>query len=197
MISKGQIRAEIKELFEKMSAEDKALKSRKLAENLKSFLVSLRQTFPAIPEHFLIGAFAPLTDEVEWMFKPGEYTGRLAFPVWENEAMSFRRADYENLQVKKAFGVEMKTPTDEAEEVTPKLLLIPGRAFTRDGKRVGRGKGYYDRYLENNQAIKIGLCFEEQLVSQLPTEKYDINMDLILTEKQIYGELTLVEERWI
>ena len=46
--------------------------------------------------------------------------------------------------------------------------------------------GYYDRYLFNSHFIKMGICFEEQIVDALPYEKTDIPMDLIITNKEIY-----------
>lgn len=61
------------------------------------------------------------------------------------------------------------------------LAVIPGMAFDRHGNRLGRGKGYYDRMLARiPHAYKIGLCFDFQLVDQVPTEPTDIPMDEIV-----------------
>ncbi len=58
------------------------------------------------------------------------------------------------------------------------VAVIPGLAFTYDGKRLGRGKGYYDRLLAQMHSVyKIGLCFPFQLVKDVPTEENDILMD--------------------
>lgn len=63
------------------------------------------------------------------------------------------------------------------------LFLIPGRAFTKDGDRVGRGKGYYDIYLEplkNNLNIKkAGICFPLQVLPEIPATPFDIKMDFL------------------
>jgi len=55
------------------------------------------------------------------------------------------------------------------------LLLVPGIAFTRDGHRMGRGKGYYDRLLADRAfgSPAFGICFAEQLVPHLPMEDHD------------------------
>ncbi|MDD5349858.1 MAG: 5-formyltetrahydrofolate cyclo-ligase [Chthoniobacteraceae bacterium] len=55
------------------------------------------------------------------------------------------------------------------------LFFIPGIAFTADGRRMGRGKGYYDRLLAQPdfRAPAFGVCFAEQLVPHLPTEDHD------------------------
>lgn len=67
------------------------------------------------------------------------------------------------------------------------LALIPGRAFTKNGNRLGRGKGFYDIYFEdvadNKKITLAGVCFPFQIVEELPLEKNDINMDLIFTCK--------------
>ena len=65
------------------------------------------------------------------------------------------------------------------------LIFVPGVAFDNNGNRIGHGKGYYDRYLSNTTAIKVGICFESQLVNSIPTEDHDIQMDYVITEKQI------------
>lgn len=55
------------------------------------------------------------------------------------------------------------------------LFLVPGMAFTADGHRMGRGKGYYDRLLGHPdfRAGSFGVCFAEQLVPHLPMEEHD------------------------
>jgi 5-formyltetrahydrofolate cyclo-ligase len=57
------------------------------------------------------------------------------------------------------------------------LAVIPGVAFTRDGIRLGRGKGYYDRLLPRINSPKIGICFPFQILDFIPTEPFDVRMD--------------------
>ena len=62
------------------------------------------------------------------------------------------------------------------------LAVIPGVAFTVDGCRLGRGRGYYDRLLPHlNNVYKIGICWPFQLVEALPTESHDIMLDTVIT----------------
>lgn len=62
------------------------------------------------------------------------------------------------------------------------LIVVPGMAFDRAGNRLGRGKGYYDRFLSQHPTVpKIGICFDFQLVGAVPTEANDIRMDEVLT----------------
>ncbi len=57
-------------------------------------------------------------------------------------------------------------------------------AFDREGYRLGRGQGYYDRLLAHIKTPKIGLAFGYQIVSRLPRDIYDIPMDVVITEKE-------------
>lgn len=67
--------------------------------------------------------------------------------------------------------------------VEPEWLLVPGVGFDLSGARLGRGKGFYDRYLENKDVLKIGLAWSEQLVEKIPMEQHDCRMDFIITEE--------------
>ena len=59
--------------------------------------------------------------------------------------------------------------------------IIPGMSFDEEGNRLGRGKGYYDRLLQDMPHLyKIGICFDFQKAKQIPTEETDIRMDEII-----------------
>ena len=71
-------------------------------------------------------------------------------------------------------------PEEKYQEIH--LAIIPGMAFDQQGNRLGRGKGYYDRFLQKiPQVYKIGICFPFQLVDEIPTEETDIKMDAIMS----------------
>lgn len=62
------------------------------------------------------------------------------------------------------------------------VAIVPGMAFDRAGHRLGRGRGYYDRFLGRiPQAYKIGICFNFQLVGQVPVDATDVAMDEVVT----------------
>ena len=64
------------------------------------------------------------------------------------------------------------------------LILVPGLAFTKDGARLGRGGGYYDRLLANcpPRTRRIGVCFAAQIVPAFPIEPHDQRVDRVITE---------------
>lgn len=66
------------------------------------------------------------------------------------------------------------------------VVIVPGIAFTLAGRRLGRGGGFYDRFLSTvPNALKIGLCFELQIVSRVPVGPADIEVDWLLTESKL------------
>jgi len=61
------------------------------------------------------------------------------------------------------------------------VAIIPGLAFSESGLRCGKGKGYYDKTLEQMPSVyKIGLCFSFQLVDNIPVDSHDITMDKVI-----------------
>lgn len=73
-------------------------------------------------------------------------------------------------------------PQNEAYTGTYDLIVVPGVAFDKNGNRLGRGKGYYDRFLCKHLEVKrIGICFDFQFVDEVPTENNDIKMHEVLT----------------
>ncbi|RGS80316.1 5-formyltetrahydrofolate cyclo-ligase [Coprococcus sp. AF21-14LB] len=78
-------------------------------------------------------------------------------------------------------GIEEALPSEDS------LMILPGVAFDTEGRRLGYGGGYYDRYLEHVSGCKrIGLAYERQIADVLPQEVSDIAADMVITEKQVY-----------
>ena len=60
------------------------------------------------------------------------------------------------------------------------LIIVPALGYDRQGNRIGRGGGYYDRLLPQLKATKIGVCFPFQLVDKVPTEEFDSKVDRVI-----------------
>ena len=87
-----------------------------------------------------------------------------------------------------AFGI--REPLAEATEITADefdLAIVPCVACSEDGRRIGHGAGYYDRFLSVSGFNKIALCFEMLLTDDIPLEDTDVHMDGVATEDSIYG----------
>jgi 5-formyltetrahydrofolate cyclo-ligase len=61
------------------------------------------------------------------------------------------------------------------------LILVPGIAFDLEGRRLGRGKGYYDRLLAELEGEKCGVAFDQQIVNRVPVEPHDMRLNCIVT----------------
>lgn len=82
-----------------------------------------------------------------------------------------------------AYGIEEPTGELFTDYADIDFIVVPGVAFDRNGNRLGRGKGYYDRLLPRiPSAYKAGICFPFQLVEKVPAEPFDIRMDEIITQ---------------
>jgi len=84
-----------------------------------------------------------------------------------------------------AYGILEPKTVRKADENNIDVILVPGLAFDRNGGRMGFGKGYYDRLLESSKAVKIGLCYDFQILEKIPTESHDVPMNFVITEKEI------------
>jgi 5-formyltetrahydrofolate cyclo-ligase len=61
------------------------------------------------------------------------------------------------------------------------LILVPGVAFDLHGRRLGRGKGFYDQLLTSVRGTTCGVAFDEQIVEAVPVEPHDVHLKCILT----------------
>ena len=68
------------------------------------------------------------------------------------------------------------------------VAVVPCVACDRSGRRLGYGGGYYDVFLSQKapQAQRVGICVEDQLVSAVPVAAHDAEMDVVITEEQVY-----------
>ena len=73
------------------------------------------------------------------------------------------------------------------------VVITPGLGFSESGKRLGFGRGYYDKWFQNNEVgTKIALAYELQIVSELPVNEFDVNVDYIVTEERLIKVSDLV-----
>ena len=113
----------------------------------------------------------------------------LAIPAWDAQQKSYDLCAF-HAQTKLVTGKYGIREPEARHPVNPssiRLLLIPGVAFDPDGNRVGHGKGYYDAILSRiaHGALKVGFCYDWQIVPSIPAEPHDIPVDFLLTDRRI------------
>ncbi len=64
------------------------------------------------------------------------------------------------------------------------LTIVPGVAFSKEGYRIGYGKGYYDRFLKAHKTFSLGICHHELLFDKVPFNEHDVKINKILTKKE-------------
>lgn len=70
----------------------------------------------------------------------------------------------------------------DAVEAAADVILVPGVAFDSSGRRLGFGGGFYDRYLAEASGVRVGVCFEAQMVDQVPVGPSDVPVDVVVTD---------------
>lgn len=100
--------------------------------------------------------------------------------VFGNELLIRKFTGIDNMKEGECFSIFEPDHTDNTTINDIDLVIVPGVAFDLRGRRIGRGKGYYDRLLSGSNVYKIGVCFDFQLVECVPTDEHDILMDKII-----------------
>lgn len=177
-MNKSDLRAELKHKLKELGADQIAKKSTDLSYNLNQFLIkhfSSEQT---------IGGFIPFGFEPLWFCEMKEKAKTAIVNIKSPDELSYHPVDLEKVK-------KMEPQFELPQEITlkvcePEIVLVPGLGFTREGARLGRGKGYFDKFLSSFSGVSIGVCFEEQLVPNTYNEAHDRDVDFVITEKNIF-----------
>ena len=132
--------------------------------------------------------YAPLPNEVDiWPLVSEALSGGkiVALPGFDVEENSYVARQIKNLETdfeRGQFGIcEPRLDCHEVLLNRLDLALVPGVGFDFMGRRLGRGKGFYDRLLAQVSGTKCGVGFDEQMVEAIPTEPHDVYLNCILT----------------
>ncbi len=156
-----------------VDATQKALEEKYLLEALWNAIQLIKPT--------CIGLYAAIDHEVDLrsIFAKCQKIGiATAYPRITGDVITFHRVDSLNMLSSKSYGI--CEPLQTASLVVPDLLVVSGLAFTKNGKRLGRGKGHYDRYLSQYHPRTISLAFSWVLLDNLPTEPHDVLIDQVI-----------------
>ncbi|MBR1739490.1 MAG: 5-formyltetrahydrofolate cyclo-ligase [Ruminococcus sp.] len=101
-----------------------------------------------------------------------------------SEMRFFRIMSTDDLE-KGYFGIlEPKAHCGELESSEGAVCLTPGLAYDERGFRLGFGKGFYDRFFKTFSGVRLGICYDECVVAELPADEHDIGADLLITESR-------------
>ena len=178
---KKEIRQEVKRAVLALAEPQRAAESHSVCAMLKS-LIEKRQ-----PR--CVALFSPLRDEVDITPLMTQLECRVVLSRVGDGAdgtpdMEFFECDAQSLS-SGAYGIMEPQRGTQCAAAEIDLMVVPGVAFASDGRRLGRGKGYYDRYLarEGFRAYTVGVCYSCQLRDDVPAEPHDKRVDEVVVAK--------------
>ncbi len=172
---KQQLRKRMRQLNRAVSTADRRSAGERLCRCVEAL--------PEFAAARCVALFAALADEPDTrpMLERWAAGRRIVLPRVEGETMRFYDYDLESLRCG-AFGIDEPQRGEACDPADIDLIIVPGVAFTASGARLGRGRGYYDRYLSQPalRASMVGVCYAHQIVDALPVEPHDIPMHRVV-----------------
>ncbi|MFO7829252.1 MAG: 5-formyltetrahydrofolate cyclo-ligase [Bacteroidales bacterium] len=173
---KSEVRKQIHSLKKQYTHDEKKIKSQKIFEQVEKIIDFQKAE--------TVMAYWSMDDEV--------YTHDFVLKWFKEKTIILPSVKGDELELRvfngldsmiegAAFGI--KEPRQLFKENLNKIdvIIVPGVAFDKQNNRLGRGKAYYDKLLSKTSALKIGVCFDFQLLESVPADKYDIKMDRVIT----------------
>lgn len=160
----------------------------KVAEDSARIIAQIEQ-MAAFREAKVVMMYYPVHNEVDLRPLLAKYEGQKIFllPVTHRHSMEVRPYDGEEMMRKGRLGVP--EPQTQPYSGHIDLMLVPGVVFDHHCHRIGRGGGYYDKFLRKHPyATKVGVCYSFQLKKHtIPHKRTDQKMDRIVTPLQTIG----------
>ena len=170
---KQELRTYIQQKMNRMTDEERAERSRALVEQIKQ-----NEDFQKAK---VVMLYYPIQHEPDIRPLLEEYKDQktLLLPIAHRKQIEMRRyTGHDNLH-RGRFGIP--EPKGEPYNGEPELIIVPGVAFDENGNRLGRGGGYYDRFLKRfRKAQKIALAYDFQIVEKVPMATFDVKIDKVL-----------------
>ena len=207
MTEKEKIRKEIKEKLNATSEDYRREASAKIAlnalnipemkEKKRTGLLGLRKTEKTILAYCSVGKEPSTLALISKLLETGR---KVCLPLCTDldedghrtgvvDAMEARVITSFDDLVAGAYGIpEPKADTEIVPPDKIDVIILPCVGCDRQGRRIGHGAGYYDKYLTmvRKDCFTMALCYEEALADELPAEEHDMPVDAVVTEKQIY-----------
>jgi len=150
---------------------------------------SIRQAIPSLPrwqDARIVAAYAALPGEPDLRALDWAAEKTVLLPRVDGEDLVFHAVSNSKQLKSGALGVmepdPAKCPAFDPREA--EIVFIPGLAFTTEGLRLGRGRGFYDRFLAAlpPDILRVGVCFAEQVLADIPSESHDEEVDVVLSQ---------------
>ncbi|MCD6539298.1 MAG: 5-formyltetrahydrofolate cyclo-ligase [Candidatus Omnitrophica bacterium] len=176
---KEKLRKRIKVFLKELSREEKERRSKLIEKKIESLV------YFKLAKVIMFYWPLPGEPDVRGLMRRAKNSGKVvALPLIEKDSLvPYKFTSSQELRVN-SLGVyqppkkkELRLAREELD-----LVVVPGLAFDKENQRLGRGKGYYDRFLKNllPKTLKIGVAFSEQIFERLPFSLQDEKVDLVI-----------------
>jgi len=161
--------------------------------NYKNLKISLKNILEVLKKKKInrkvVGGYYPYNYEVD-VIKILEKFEKLKYKISLPRIKKESKMDFFSWSIKDPLTINkygIPEPTSN-KIMYPSILLVPLLAFDKNFNRIGYGGGFYDRYIKkikkDKKIITIGLAYSFQRLKKIPTNKYDMKLDFIITDKQ-------------
>jgi len=172
---KKELRKKIRSLKKDFTFDQKKEKSEQVFFKIEQL--------PEFAESKVILAYWSMDDEVfthDFILKYYNEK-KIILPVVKGDVLELKEfTGVSNLKKDEVFGIEEPVGEVFQDLETIDMIIVPGVAFDNELNRMGRGKAYYDKLLKTTNALKVGVCFDFQMVETVPVDQFDIKMDMVL-----------------
>jgi 5-formyltetrahydrofolate cyclo-ligase len=185
--AKASLRQQIRERLNALTSQQREAASREICSRLRQQMIW--QSAGSIL------CFAPLPAEPDiWpLLVEALHAGKtVGLPRFSSESSGYVAGQVRDLERDIRIGrFQIREPAEACPELELSrfdLILVPGVAFDHQGRRLGRGQGYYDRWLKDvRRAMLCGVAFEEQLAATIPAEAHDIAVNCVVTPAGVFN----------
>ena len=182
-IKKDKIRKEILAKRNILSDKDINKKSDSIIKNLASYIENVQNIMIFMD----MKTEVKITKLLELYPKKNFFISKIINS--KNREMKINKYNKNELILHK-FGYYESSSNDFYDEEILDVVIVPALAFDSKKNRIGFGGGYYDTFLEkvrqkNNKALFIGVCYDFQIIDNIPTEKHDVTLDFVVSENKI------------
>lgn len=170
-VAKRALRRQVKAALAALTPNERAIQSQCLMQQVEQL--------PTFIHAKTVMAFSSLPDEVQTFESLSRWakSKTVLLPVVSGDDLILRRFEGPQSLRPGAFGILEPVGTDFTDLAAIDVVLVPALAFDTAGHRLGRGRGYYDRFLSQPALVRssrIGVCYPCQLVQAVPTEAHDL-----------------------
>ena len=182
---KNELREEYKKIINNINIKNKEQKTEEITKKFINTTQFKNAEIIAIYKSF--SSEVSTEEIIKYALKSGK---EITLPRVNKSKLDFYEIkSIDEKLIKSNFGIE--EPIENSKTFVDKqkidLVVVPGLAFDKEKNRLGYGGGFYDRFLAGINALKIGICFDEQLLKNetLPVKETDVKLDIIITDKEM------------